>query len=226
MKCPRLITRRRLKWACVPILAFVLVVAVAMACAVWSPVRDDGEPYGPVQEMFESEPSPGRQLPRALRQYGGPDLYGTVMTGFGFSFYIIFPSGLGFDLDINDPKDAPVAVGRAGFPFPCLRWTFDLRDRPVETSPWVRGIEARQATQALPFPRYIPVMPEPVGMVLNVLIVSAAIVLVRLAWRGAVVLRRRRKGLCVKCGYPIEASVPRCPECGSAYTISADPSRA
>ncbi|MCH8271594.1 MAG: zinc ribbon domain-containing protein [Planctomycetes bacterium] len=69
-------------------------------------------------------------------------------------------------------------------------------------------------------------MPEPVGMVLNVLVVSAAIVLVRVAWLGAVVFRRRRKGLCVKCGYPIEASAPRCPECGSAYPASAVQSRA
>ena len=194
----RLVTRRRVKWVGVPIAASVLVVAVAMVCAVWSPVQEDGPMYGPTWELFDPAPTPGRQLPRALRQYAGPDMTGTLMTGFGFSFYIIFPSGLGFDLDINDPQDLPVVVGRAGFPFRCLRWTFDLRDGPVEPPLWVRGIEARQATQAFPFRRYIPLMPEPVGMVLNILIVSAVIVLMRAGVRGAVVFRRKRKGLCVK----------------------------
>ena len=54
-----------------------------------------------------------------------------------------------------------------------------------------------------------------VGLVLNVLIYSAAIVLGRLAWRRAVVFRRRRKDLCVNCGYPIEPAVATCPECGN-----------
>ncbi|MCH8271593.1 MAG: hypothetical protein IH985_10340 [Planctomycetes bacterium] len=163
--------------------------------------------------MFEPEPSPGRQLPRALRQYGGPDMYGTLMTGFGFSYYIILPDGLPMDFDRNSPRSFPVSVGRAGIPFRCLRWTLHIRDDFGIAPLWVRGIDVTKAIPSSPVLRIIPLMPEPVGMVLNVLIVSAAIVLPRMAWRGAVVFRRRRKGLCVKCGYPV-SDFAVCPECG------------
>ena len=208
----RLVTRG-IRWACVPIIAFVLVVAVAMGCAVWSPVQDDGEAYGPTWEMFEPEPSPGRQLPRALRQYGGSDMYGMRQGGFGFSIYIIAPEGFPEYFHIEHRKQFAVLVGRAGLPFRCLRWTFDLREGPVEPPLWVRGIETHQANGPPVNARRIPLMPEPIGMFLNILIVSTAIVLVRAGVRRAVVHRRRRENLCVNCAYPV-GDFAVCPECG------------
>ena len=69
------------------------------------------------------------------------------------------------------------------------------------------------ATTSNYVPRRIPLMPEPVGMVLNLLIYSATIVLVRFAWRRAAVARRRRKNLCIVCAYPLD-DFAVCPECG------------
>ena len=69
MKCPRLITRRGLKWACVPLLAFVVVVAAAMGCAVWSPVRGGSTIFG---SMSTSD----NKLPWALREYDSKNIAG------------------------------------------------------------------------------------------------------------------------------------------------------
>ena len=62
--------------------------------------------------------------------------------------------------------------------------------------------------------RRIPLMPEPVGMVLNVLIVSAALALPRATFLALVPYRRKRKGLCVNCAYPL-GDFAICPECGN-----------
>ena len=51
------------------------------------------------------------------------------------------------------------------------------------------------------------------GLVLNILIVSFAIVRVRMGLRRGVVYRRKCKSLCVHCAYPV-GDFPVCPECG------------
>lgn len=219
MKCPRLITRRRLKWACVPFLAFVVVVAAAMGCAVWSPVRGGSTIFG---YMSTSD----NKLPWALREYDSKNIAGYEWAGFGVSFHRILPARSQDAGGRAGTRPLDTNVGRAGFPFRCMRWTVAQWHGIPAPPLWAGGIELKPRPGRLPFSRRIPLMPEPVGMVLNVLIVSAAIVLVRVGLRRAIVYRRRRKGLCVKCGYPIEASAPRCPECGSAYPVSAVQSRA
>ena len=211
--------RACVRWAWVPIVAFVLVVAVAMGCAVWSPVHLRGVWSGHDESQEMSVPS-------TLRRYDTEYSAGLGSTGFGVSFYHISTDFMPGDVKPFRAPSYSFSVCRTGFPFRCLRWVHGLRVPPSESSPWARGIETKRKTSGMKIIRRIPLMPEPVGMVLNVLIVSAAIVLPRMAWRSVVVFRRRTKGLCVKCAYPIEPSAPRCPECGSAYPASAVPSRA
>ena len=211
--------RACVRWVWVPIVAFVLVVAVAMACAVWSPIADGFSDFG--YQSFD-----GAEVPRSLRRYYGEYTSGLKRAGPGLSFFHISTQKPAVDSSGAITNSIDFRVGRSGAPFKCLRWTVEDHGSIHHSATWARGIETKRTYSPIRFPRRIPLMPEPVGMVLNVLIVSAVIVLVRLAWQGAVVFRRRRKGLCVKCAYPIEASVPRCPECGSAYPASAVPSRA
>ena len=212
--------RACVRWVWVPIVAFVLVVAVAMVCAVWSPVHYRGT------WSRHDEPK-DVSVPLALRRYDTEYSFGVGSTGFGVTFFYISTEFLRGDvMPYTAPPSYSFSFVRAGFPFRCLRWVHGLRVPPSESSPWARGIETKRKTSGMKIIRRIPLMPEPVGMVLNVLIVSAAIVLPRMAWRSVVVFRRRTKGLCVKCAYPIEPSAPRCPECGSAYPVSAVPSRA
>ena len=209
----RLVTRW-IQWVWVPIVAFFLVAAVAMGCAVWSPVHRDGRVYGPDGGRFEPA---ARQLPWALRQYGGPEQWAEGYAGFGFSFYAIIPDdwmphAIGWEENLR-PRDYPVTVGRAGFPFRCLRWTVHAARDHGRSSSATRGIQMRRELDVLFYSRRIPVMPEPVGMVLNVLIVSAALALPRATFLVLVPCRRKRRNLCVKCGYPL-GDFAICPECG------------
>ena len=184
-----------------------------MACAVWSPVGKGSTTFGP-------QSASKRALPRALRQYESNCTEGDATTGFGVSFYEVWIQEWTRTERYTESNYYSVIIARAGFPFRCLRWTDDANMYSGNASRWVRGIETNQEFGAWSRARYIPLMPEPVGMVLNVLIVSAAIVLPRMAWRRAIVFRRRRKKLCLKCGYPIEPSVTNCPECGQGYASS------
>ncbi len=195
--------RACIRWLWVPLVAFVIVVAVAMACAVWSPVSTTYKTWGYATP---------RKVPSSLRRYDGQYTLGLLNKGLGISQYRVVAGPPVFDQSGSSPRVIDVTVVRSGLPVRCLRWTRDERLGLEASSLWARGFEIEGSD------RRIPLMPEPVGMVLNVLIVSAAIVLVRLTWQRVVVLRRRRKNLCVKCGYPIETSVHTCPECGGVYS--------
>ena len=204
-----------LTWVWVPFTAFVLVVAVAIACAVWSPFNQEVVSYG---WWFRSNPY-------WLREIDHPSAYGSSQAGFGITFYNVWVDHPDDLLSWPDPYAYRVVVLRAGFPFRCLRWMDNLRGGSGQPSLWVRGIETKRAitvtglprriplTVVTGLPRRIPLTVEPLGMFLNILIASAAIVLARVGVRGAVVHRRRRKSLCVNCAYPV-GDFAICPECG------------
>ena len=206
--------RAILRWAIVPVVSFVLVVAVAMGCAVWSPFRVSLGTAGFAPMAIED-------APKALQRDDVEITWANETCGFGVSFYFYTVGTLGIEASQNDPEFRQVLVLQSGVPFKCLRWTNVTWPGTDDASVWVRGFETTRPSAPSSDNRRIPLMPEPVGMVLNVLIVSAAIVLPRMAWRRAVVARRRRKGLCLKCAYPIEPSVATCPECGEAYAKAA-----
>ena len=190
-----------------PIVASVLVVVVAMGCAVWSPLNE---------QMFDvsgiGDYSMG-PAPTALSQFGD-DIWVMELGGFGCTLYSLVTE-VHFDEAGEDVMDGPAfEVGRGGFPFRCLRWTvpFEADSTSTAFSNWIQGIRVTQPASSR-WTRRIPLMPEPVGMVLNILIVSFAIVLVRMGLRRGVVYRRKCKSLCVHCAYPV-GDFPVCPECG------------
>jgi hypothetical protein len=208
--------RASVRWVWVPVVAFVLVVTVAMACAVWSPLLKLGD-------RFDSFDNRYFEIPGIMRQYGSDGRGGVEVKGWGVSLYHINFRAMVTILGKNTTEDkrkvdgVKIYVGRSGLPFRCMRWRYSLYRDMDDFSPFVIGIETTRPSSMYGRGRRIPLMPEPVGMVLNVLIFSAVIVLVHLAWRRVVVIRRRRKNLCVKCGYPIVPSVSTCPECGGVY---------
>lgn len=186
-------------WAWIPVVAFVLVVAVAMGCAVWSPLGSKSTTLWPI--------------PETLPSYAGQRSAAVKTNGFGISIYYIETDPGSGAFGVSRPRPPRLAVGRAGFPLRCMRWTIPYQLGSHEPTSWEHGVSTEHASGPFMTKRRIPLMPEPVGMTLNVLIVSASIVLVCRPWRGAVVARRRRKNLCIMCAYPV-GDLAICPECG------------
>jgi hypothetical protein len=211
--------RAVLRWAIVPVVSFVIVVALAMGAAVWSPL-----PHYSRQTYFGNSRFSVKGVPWAIRRYNGPQTSGVQLSGFAITQYSIW-DGDPTALTNFQGSWASFMVYRTGFPFRCMRWTIDLRIGADRPSAWVGGIETAGTFGGLDENRRIPLMPQPVGMALNVLIVSAGMVLPGMVWRRAIEIRRRRRGLCVGCAYPIEPSISACPECGRTYAATNRASR-
>lgn len=209
--------RSILRWTIVPVVSFVLVVAVAMACAVWSPLPDM---YPYIRPQFYNEES----VPEPRRRFDGAYIDGAGSWAFStWGFSTTFCAVMAVPLADREMKSEVQIYTRdfaiAGFPFRCMRWSAGREREVPRSSVWISGIETRRTFWLGQATRRIPLRPEPVGMVLNVLIYSAAIVLPRYAWRRAVVLRRKRRNLCVKCGYPM-GDFAVCPESGESIESS------
>ena len=190
-----------------PITAFVLVVAVAMGCAVWSPIHEGS---------FQQNKSILRPfgMSRSLRQYNITGETETGVAGLGISFHVTVYKATAVRESQPDTAKFVTFIGRSGLPIRCMRWSIPADDGWIDSSVFFRGVEVPSVMLPNSTARRIPLMPEPLGMVLNVLIVSAAIVLPRLAWRHVVASRRKRKSLCSNCAYPL-GGFAFCPECGN-----------
>ncbi len=70
----------------------------------------------------------------------------------------------------------------------------------------------------MPFYR-IPIAPIWTGLFLNILFWSAAWYFPGVIWRTVRTHRRKRRGLCLACGYAAE-DLDRCPECGSDHAAA------
>lgn len=197
-------------WIWVPVVSLILVVVMAMACAVWSPIYMRGRWYGH-REFREMS------VPLSLRQYDNDFSTGVVATGFGVSFYHLSDEGLRGGAEPYMKTTYYYQVGRAGFPFRCLRWTSGFSVPPPEVSRWAEGIMTDYRTSVMNLPRRIPLVPEFAGLLLNVLIYCLPVHVARAGLRRAIARRRRRKGLCARCTYPVVPRADRCPECGQAY---------
>ncbi|HYF13522.1 MAG TPA: hypothetical protein VD971_00470 [Phycisphaerales bacterium] len=69
------------------------------------------------------------------------------------------------------------------------------------------------------FPLILPLRPMWPGFAVNTLLYAAAIGGACAAWRSVRAWRRRTRGLCARCAYPVVPSgaVSACPECGEPY---------
>ena len=106
-----------------------------------------------------------------------------------------------------------VRIVRAGWPlfaFGC-RIVNEPSSRAAARSAWERGgFEVRSDNRRIEFP-WKPMWP---GFAANTMLYSLVIVTTCLAARAFRRARRRRRGLCVECGYPVGVS-EACSECGS-----------
>lgn len=135
----------------------------------------------------------------------------------------------------GEPAAAPfpewVEQVRAGRPFASIRWTRHLWRLGVVRSDdvWRGAIGTSPRSQLMtlgssPISRALPLLPLWPQFLANVAIWALFAALVGLAFNRLVWNRRttsrRRRGLCVRCGYDRVGLDPRggCPECGQART--------
>lgn len=102
--------------------------------------------------------------------------------------------------------------GDVGWPVRAMRW-YHGNDAPqLELGLQRSGLTIR----ASPVLVIIPLLPVWPGFAINVLFWMAICLLARLLFRAAIRGRRRRRGLCPGCTYPIKG-MSACPECGRAH---------
>jgi len=128
-------------------------------------------------------------------------------------------------LSLNGGPQRTVTHYRAGFPFLALTWVGEGSDVPEQNTTgvaraWWMGIDVGLAARAGGVPRSgieprLPVRPAWPGFALNTLVYGAAALGVITSVGGIRRSRRRRRGLCVRCGYDV-GGLAVCPECGTA----------
>jgi len=128
-------------------------------------------------------------------------------------------------LSLNGGPQRTVTHYRAGFPFLALTWVGEGSDVPEQNPTgvaraWWMGIDVGWAARAGGVPRSgieprLPVRPAWPGFALNTLVYGAAALGVITSVGGIRRSRRRRRGLCVRCGYDV-GGLAVCPECGTA----------
>lgn len=129
------------------------------------------------------------------------------------------------------------------------QWSLSLMNQPPPAEPvgiaavWKHGIQIHQPSRNLPFGNehtHLPLRPLPLGFLIDTLLYAAVFAGVWFGFGSYARRRRRRRGLCPRCAYPVLAGAeppadvtaqpaksrgqttvfspsapPRCPECGS-----------
>lgn len=113
-------------------------------------------------------------------------------------------------------------VVEAGFPLACLRGEQCTVDGgpPVATPPWI-DVSARfgellsLAPHGAVQPRVVPFGLKYGGQLANTAFFAMLLISVRSLTTYHRRTRRRRRGLCLKCGYQLTSTQSQCPECGA-----------
>ena len=183
-------------------LGLIVTIAVAWACALWSPVEHP-LPEKPVDVAAIIVADAPRQEFEAIRAGFGYLEYGSTTI-------------VAVDSETGEPwlLQSPIPVlmeARSGWPFPCF-----TRKAAVNSSDanWLNhGIEVNGVKFGAIEGRRIPLQPVWIGLTLNSMCFGA--VMLGCLW----VARMARSGWhrahdnCTECGYPVPVSA-RCPECG------------
>lgn len=187
----------------------MLAVGMAWACAALAPLTLDRD--GP--RWF------GRAEYEARKPEGWPPWFGSVWPqhGFGVTTFGGFGYLEGDEMAAYDPQfkgdrlPLVVNVYRAGWPMRCVHgYRVGVHARTNEKQGvWViHGIGDRRMPN-----RVIPWYPEPLGLLVDVLVFAALVVLVVDVVPAAHRALRRRLQHCPHCRKPIEGRPARCPHC-------------
>lgn len=197
-----------------------VTVAVAWSCVLFQPIGPVWN--GPTPDDLWSSP---RWLIEPPADWSKPSEFtGWRWTGFDQTY------AAEFGPDHRDPSTHAMVVlhsqdvRRAGLPFRCLLAARSAgesspanpgQDLPVIA--WTSGIQLSELTSVPPrwLVGTLPVRPIPSGFAADAVLYGlVAFVLVR-GPRSVLRARRRRHGLCARCGYPLGNS-PVCSECGAS----------
>lgn len=201
------------------LLGAIVNVAVAWACALWA--FDDSS----IRSINEWPDAEGGDRERLLaNHYQGREGWRTVVgdyDGFGVarrSFIQLSSDGV----YSSDGQPDLVRI-EAGWPMPALTgsfWTMGsrLNSRIQQSIPIpIRLVYPSNTRATADDCTLVPILPLWPGFAINTLLYAATLWLL---FAGPFALRRairRRRGLCIACGYPIGSS-PVCTECGAAVT--------
>lgn len=222
--------KRRIALLLMLLIAGTMVnVAVAWACAAWSP-QDRWTSDRPINVPAA--------WPRYLAALGWPPPdSATAREGVGPGVTIVEVSGGDPDADWrpsgfgSDKTSVSLEVRGFGIPFRCLQWELHgiragsraktmadaaARAAGTRTGFDISGLTGATRTGAI---RRLPVMPLWAGFLMNTLFYILMTVLLFGAPGTLRRLIRRRRGQCQACGYPIGAS-PVCTECGAAVSVA------
>lgn len=212
----------------ITIVAFLLLgaainVAVAWGCELWSPWthRTSASPTdrGAIRDI-------GSLVPKDWLQPGEFAIHEDRI-GVGLHVHLLYVVAAPTATPVPQPHGPHMLhVHRAGWPMASLEcdtisdgWGVVFPRNPGDTAVWRGGVvvprivggEIRKRAPEVPDP--LPLRPVWTGFALDTLLYAAA------CWTimgGPFTLRRWRRvrrGLCLKCGYPVRG-LARCPECG------------
>ncbi len=142
------------------------------------------------------------------------------------------------DSELLPNRAADLYRYRAGWPFKCLYWDqwkalkpypsfvtssneifppyLGFDEAETDRLTMIAGLRTGLKYNSNDRSRKIPIAPIWGGLILNILFWSAAWFFPGAIWRSVRTYRRKRRGLCLACGYAAE-DLERCPECGSDH---------
>lgn len=204
-------------------------VLVAWSCALWSPLdRSPVPPLGLQPHLVEAIPdSYRRTMPRFWSDTQGfvdADERRSFGARFG-DFRVSYPERAGGSTLAWEYK---VHVYQGGWPFIALgaAGRFNLlaiRSKPAIVMEWRGGVEAPKFLRSESaagrlsyfgaYARPLPLCPAWPGFAINSILYATALWAMLAGWSALGHRRRRRRGLCEHCAYPV-GSNPVCTECG------------
>ena len=198
------------------LLGAIVNVAVAWGCALWSSVTQaSGLPQQRVLALLQER----QFFPQPGEHYEGSAEEGIGLTVFQF---VLDPTSRGRTSDANQREAAWVVATLAGLPVRSLQaeWRGAGSDLAQLASSLrlIGGIELddRIREQDLTFPYVLPLRPIWPGFAVNTVFYATLLWLFIFAAYALRRRARRKRGLCVACGYDLRhVEHDACPECGA-----------
>ena len=196
------------------LLGAILNVGVAWGCALWSPAI----PSSPHGGDGVPKLAPGTSWPRPVPAEWPSLLYGSWGTGL-FMSTGTFRGYIPKDQAISEgrPRDYGLSVFRYGVPFRALEGQILMRiyEPYARTFTMMAAVRSPDLMSSRRSMGVIPLRPIWPGFAINTVFYAA---ILRLLMFGVSTTRRvirRKRGLCIKCGYDLRGDLSAgCSECG------------